>query len=314
MSERYTRLFSLPTNIGQDGCPVLISAGALLKDNNTGKLLVQLKLRNISKQVIKSVKIKVNAYDTAGISLKGVEAFSYLDLAVARDGEFGSKTPVILPDKTTRSVSVEILSVVYGNGEVYQPVAGVVADSVNAETVQIINELDNERTQRQIAVQQKKTEDKKAAMKGFAIVLILIAFLVPIFAICNYVNNKRAEAFRKEADKIMVKLAGTYWRTEDYNSSLSFYRHGPNGIPDEVDYDTDKMLSWTSPTQWTQRPMKDWKSSKYSIAEDAITDMDGEKATLNTRWPTLYIYYTPEEDGSYTLTKIKLWDEVFYPR
>lgn len=301
MSERYTRLFSLPTNIGQDGCPVLISAGALLKDNNTGKLLVQLKLRNISKQVIKSVKIKVNAYDTAGMSLKGVEAFSYLDLAVVRDGEFGSKTPVILPDKTTRSVSVEILSVVYGNGEVYQPVAGVVADSVNSETVQIINELDNERTQRQIAVQQKKTEDKKAVMKGFVIVLILIAFLVPIFAICNYVNNKRAEAFRKEADKIMVKLAGTSWSTEDRNSSLSFNYHQ---IPDEVTYYTDKI----------DKPLKDWKKSRYSIAEDAITDMDGEKATLNTRWPTLYIYYTLEEDGSYTLTKIKLWDEVFEPR
>lgn len=301
MSERYTRLFSLPTNIGQDGCPVLISAGALLKDNNTGKLLVQLKLRNISKHVIKSVKIKVNAYDTAGMSLKGVEGFSYLDLAVARDGEFGSKTPVILPDKTTRSVSVEILSVVYGNGEVYQPVAGVVADSVNSETVQIINELDNERTQRQIAVQQKKTEDKKAAMKGFVIVLILIAFLVPIFAICNYVNNKKLEAFRKEADKIMVKLAGTSWSTEDRNSSLSFNYHQ---IPDEVTYYTDKI----------DKPLKDWKKSRYSIAEDAITDMDGEKATLNTRWPTLYIYYTLEEDGSYTLTKIKLWDEVFEPR
>lgn len=87
MSERYTRLFSLPENLGQDGCPVLISAGALLKDNNTGKLLVQLKLRNISEQVIKSVKVKINAYDTAEISLDGIEAFSYLDLAVERDGE-----------------------------------------------------------------------------------------------------------------------------------------------------------------------------------------------------------------------------------
>ena len=66
MSERYARLFSLPTNIGQDGCPVLISAGALLKDNNTGKLLVQLKLRNISKQVIKSVKIKVIVFFPCG--------------------------------------------------------------------------------------------------------------------------------------------------------------------------------------------------------------------------------------------------------
>lgn len=150
-------------------------------------------------------------------------------------------------------------------------------------------------------------------MKGFVIVLILIAFLVPIFAICNYVNNKKLEAFRKEADKIMVKLAGTMWDTEDSNSSLRFNKY--DQIPNEVVYTTDTIdTSRTTPTKKTFKPAKDWRISHYSIAEDAITDMDGEKATLNTRWPTLYIYYTLEEDGSYTLTKIKLWDEVFDPR
>ena len=44
MEERYTRLFSLPENLYSAGAPVMIAAGALLKDNQTGKVLAQLKL------------------------------------------------------------------------------------------------------------------------------------------------------------------------------------------------------------------------------------------------------------------------------
>lgn len=158
MSERYSRLFSLPENLGQYGCPVLISAGALLKDNNTGKLLVQLKFRNISEQIIKSVKIKVNAYDTAGCELKGVEAFSYLDLAVGRDKEFGNQTPVILPDKTTRSFSVEILSVAFMDGTAYIPSIHIAADTLDRETLKTVQLLDDkrrERKEKQLAIQKE---------------------------------------------------------------------------------------------------------------------------------------------------------------
>lgn len=207
MSERYTRLFSLPENIGQDGCPVLISAGALLKDNNTGKLLVQLKLRNISEQVIKSVKVKINAYDTAEISLDGIEAFSYLDLAVERDGEFGSKTPIVLPDKTTRSVSVEILSVVFGNGQHYQSSNNIIASSIDSETTEKIQLLDSERKKHQVAIQ----EDRKRKIisflpVSFAVLAImlngfhiapwvwiryLISLIIPFLCIWNYQKNNR---------------------------------------------------------------------------------------------------------------------------
>jgi len=37
MNERYTRVFSLPENLYATGSPVVIAAGALLKDNQTGK-------------------------------------------------------------------------------------------------------------------------------------------------------------------------------------------------------------------------------------------------------------------------------------
>ena len=39
MAERYTRLYTLPENLYTEGAPLVIAAGALLKDNQTGKVL-----------------------------------------------------------------------------------------------------------------------------------------------------------------------------------------------------------------------------------------------------------------------------------
>lgn len=245
MSERYTRLFSLPENLGQDGCPVLISAGALLKDNNTGKVLVQLKLRNISEQVIKSVKVKINAYDTAGTSLKGVENFSYLDLAMKRDGEFGSQTPIVLPDKTTRSVSVEILSAVYANGEVYQPSNCVVTDSIGNETIKKVQLLDDERKEREIAMHQEKKRKALSALLFLPLVIdvlalvldgffshfyyigywsnYLISLIIPCLCIWNYLQKDNKSFLRKISTYIAVLflilqiLAAIYYQHGTYN-------------------------------------------------------------------------------------------------
>ena len=52
MSERYSRLFALPADIYAEGAPVVIAAGALLKDNQTGKTIAQIKLHSISDEVI----------------------------------------------------------------------------------------------------------------------------------------------------------------------------------------------------------------------------------------------------------------------
>ena len=39
MSERYTKLFDLSENLYTESAPVVIAAGAILKDNQTGKIL-----------------------------------------------------------------------------------------------------------------------------------------------------------------------------------------------------------------------------------------------------------------------------------
>ena len=107
MAERYIRLYSLPENQYTAGAPVLIAAGALLKDNQTGKALAQIKFKSISEKQIKAVKVGISAFDVSGKELEGVSEYQYLDLNVGRNAEFGQKQAVTLPDAVTRSFKVK---------------------------------------------------------------------------------------------------------------------------------------------------------------------------------------------------------------
>ena len=116
MDERYTRLFALSEKYYAEGAPLLIAAGALLKDNRTGKVLAQIKFKNISSKTIKAVKVSVKAFDVSGAELQGVKKYQYLDLNAVRDMEFGQKNAIVLPDDVTRSFSCECKSVVFSDG------------------------------------------------------------------------------------------------------------------------------------------------------------------------------------------------------
>ena len=63
MSERYTKLTSLPGNQYISGAPVLLSAGSLLKDSLSHTVLVQLKFQNISEKTVKAATVNVDAFD-----------------------------------------------------------------------------------------------------------------------------------------------------------------------------------------------------------------------------------------------------------
>lgn len=120
MSERYTRVLSLPDNLYSAKAPVLISAGALLKDNQTEKVLVQLKITNLSESIITACKVCIEAFDPAGKRLAGLDNCTYLDISAARGESFGSKTPFYLPDYTTRKITVSVVEAVFSNGEIWQ--------------------------------------------------------------------------------------------------------------------------------------------------------------------------------------------------
>lgn len=120
MPERYTKLFSLTEKLYCPTAPVVISAGALLKDNEKGSVLGQFKFKNISQKCIKSLVISVRAFDTSGKEVEGIDEFQYLDLAVERDSEFGQKKAVPLVNPVTRSVKVRCIRAVFDNGEIWQ--------------------------------------------------------------------------------------------------------------------------------------------------------------------------------------------------
>ena len=141
MSERYSRLFSLPENLYATGSPVILAAGALLKDNQTGKVLVQLKIQNIQAVPVKAVTVSIQPLDTVGNSLGDKVEYQYLDLNCRRNDNFGAKIPIKLPNPSTRSFTVSVIEVIFADNTIWNT-AGEPWESLSAP-VSLENALSN---------------------------------------------------------------------------------------------------------------------------------------------------------------------------
>ena len=119
MSERYLKLFSLEENLYIPGSPVLIAAGALLKDTQTGKILGQLKLQSISDQSIKAATVALVPLDTVGNQLGEPVSYQYLDLKVTRDAYWGSQDPIRFSDPSTRAYTASVKEVIFSDNSIW---------------------------------------------------------------------------------------------------------------------------------------------------------------------------------------------------
>ena len=115
MAERFQRVFLMDDVLYADECPIIIVAGALQKDTVSGKILAQLKMRNIGEDKISSCKVSIKAFENNGHEIEGVKNFSYLDLQVTPGEDFGSKTPIYLPNNTTRSFYASVDEIVFAD-------------------------------------------------------------------------------------------------------------------------------------------------------------------------------------------------------
>lgn len=120
MSEKYTivqhekRLFWL-----QD-CPVLLHSYALTKNNTNNSIFLQCKFENIADKPIKAMNIAVKCSDVSHQELANVDNFPYLDIDVQPYMLFADKTPVALPDNTTRSVRIIPLKVIFSDDTTWE--------------------------------------------------------------------------------------------------------------------------------------------------------------------------------------------------
>lgn len=119
MSERYLKLFSLEENLYIPGSPVLIAAGALLKDTQTGRILGQLKLQSISDQSIKAATVALVPLDTVGNPLGEPVSYQYLDLKVTRDTYWGSQDPIRFSDPSTRAYTASVKEVIFSDNSIW---------------------------------------------------------------------------------------------------------------------------------------------------------------------------------------------------
>lgn len=120
MSERYSKLFVLSENQYASGSPVVIAAGALLKDNQTGKVIAQLKLRNISSKPIKAATVCIVPFDTVGKPIGDTVSYQYLDLSAKRNEDFGQKAAIALPNAATRSFAATVEEIAFADNTIWK--------------------------------------------------------------------------------------------------------------------------------------------------------------------------------------------------
>lgn len=119
MSERYTRLYKLPSKLYAEGAPVLIAAGALLKDNENGTVLAQLKLQNTGDKTVKSVTVRVEQLDGNGNTIGDETEYIYSGISAQKDACFGDREPVILDNAETKQFTVYLAEVVFDDDSVW---------------------------------------------------------------------------------------------------------------------------------------------------------------------------------------------------
>lgn len=114
----FSRLYELPKNQYINGCPVIVCAGALLKMEDAGLLIAQLKLEALTDKKISALIVSLTLFDVLGQE-KGTKEFQYLDLNINRHQNFGEQTPIIIEQSEIRRFSVAVKNVVFEDNSVW---------------------------------------------------------------------------------------------------------------------------------------------------------------------------------------------------
>ena len=120
MSEKYTIVQHEQRLHWLQDCPVLLQSYALTKNNTNNSIFLQCKFENIADKSIKAMNIAVKCSDVSHQELANVDNFPYLDINVQPYTLFGDKTPVALPNNTTRNVRIIPLKVIFSDDTTWE--------------------------------------------------------------------------------------------------------------------------------------------------------------------------------------------------
>lgn len=117
-NERYQRIGELKQDEWILGAPLEIEKGALLYDTLSRQMILQLRLRNVSRRTIRAAQIAIARLDAQGNSIadQADQAMMYQDLNSEPGSLFGDGKPILLGTAPTRQVKVRVQKAVFGDG------------------------------------------------------------------------------------------------------------------------------------------------------------------------------------------------------
>lgn len=118
---RYKKLVDYAPTEWNPMSPVEIIKGAILLDQRNNRVLLQLKLCNVSTKNILSVHIQVNCFDETGEAIpeNNIVHDAFQDLDVPPKSAFGDQKPIFLKDTRVRKVDVMLVKVMFTDGNVH---------------------------------------------------------------------------------------------------------------------------------------------------------------------------------------------------
>lgn len=113
--ERFKHLTTVEPETWNPDSPVEWIKGAILLDSGIGKILLQLKLCNISDKHIKSVHLLIDGFDEMGELLCKEFPFFYQDIDQTPHTVFGEQKPIYLPNERIRKVHIHFSKVMFAD-------------------------------------------------------------------------------------------------------------------------------------------------------------------------------------------------------
>ena len=120
MADRFEKLYEQGKRLYKTESPVVIEAGALLKDTVSEEILIQLNFHSVSDKKIKALKVIISVFDVMGNEKENKVEYQYLDLQISNGDYFGSKKAIMLSDKSIRSFEIESYSVVFDDDSIWE--------------------------------------------------------------------------------------------------------------------------------------------------------------------------------------------------
>ena len=162
MSERYATLFRCVAPQAQNNAPVLLTAGVLLGDRQTGSVLAQIKLQNISDKVITAVYASLMCIDAMNAPVEPAVVARYLDLNVKPGEHFADRQPIVVSNTTVRSFALRVTNIMFNDGTAWKCEEGTIFEVIpeykNTYTSEQLEQLRLETGKREFVTSEAKHE------------------------------------------------------------------------------------------------------------------------------------------------------------